>query len=103
MQGGGDPALGEVVLAFEALGIHAEKDLDAVACPLRNLGWCHSPVEPRRQARMAEIVRPTSERGTVVLVRQCRFARPVPGAPVSDSRDRPTLYAPEDQVAVGGS
>ena len=101
IQGVGDSALGDVVLAFKALCVYAEQDLDAVAGPLRNLGRCYSPVEPCGQARVAEIVRPASERGKVVLVRQRGLAGPVPGAPVGDSRDRPPLDAMEERVASG--
>ena len=42
----GDPALGDLVLAFEALGVDAKQDLHAVAGPFSNLGWGYSPVEP---------------------------------------------------------
>ena len=42
------PAPGDLVLALEALGVEAEQDLDAVAGPLGDLSWGHSPVEPGR-------------------------------------------------------
>jgi len=47
---GCDSAFGDLVLAFEALGIDAEQDLDAVAGPFGDLGCGYSPVEPGRQA-----------------------------------------------------
>ena len=46
----------EFFLAFEALGVHAKQDFDAVAGPFGDLSWCYSPVEPSRQARVTQIV-----------------------------------------------
>ena len=56
LQSSDDHALGDLVLAFEALGVDAEQDLDAVASPFGDLGWGYSPVEPGGQAGMAEII-----------------------------------------------
>ena len=56
-ESGRDPALGDLVVAFEALGVDAEQDLNAVASPFGDLGWGYSPVEPGREARMAKVVR----------------------------------------------
>jgi hypothetical protein len=58
---GGDSALGDLVLAFEALGVDAEQDLDAVSCPFGDLGWGCSSVEPGGQACVAEVVRAMGE------------------------------------------
>jgi len=52
-QGGGCAALGDLILAVEALGINAEQHLDAVAGPHCHLGRGYSPVEPGGQACMA--------------------------------------------------
>jgi hypothetical protein len=41
-----DPALGDVVLAFEAFRIDTEQDLDAVPGPFGDLGCCDAAVEP---------------------------------------------------------
>jgi hypothetical protein len=41
-----DPALGDVVLAFEAFRIDTEQDLDAVPCPFGDLGCWDTTVEP---------------------------------------------------------
>jgi hypothetical protein len=46
IQGGSDPAFGDLMLALEAGRVHAEKDLDAVACPFGDLGWGYPAVEP---------------------------------------------------------
>ena len=51
-----DPALGEFVLADDALGIDPEQCVDPVPGPLRDLGWVDAAVEPRRQASMEEVV-----------------------------------------------
>lgn len=55
-KGGGDPALGDLVLAFEALGVDAQHDLDAVTSPFGDLGCGYSSVEPARQACVAKVV-----------------------------------------------
>ena len=64
----GDPALGDLVLAFEALGVDTQQDLNAVASPFGDPGWGYSPVEPGREARVAKVVRAPRERGPVLLV-----------------------------------
>ena len=66
-QGSDDPALGDLVLAFEAFGVDAEQDLDAVADPLSDLGWRHSPVEPSGQARVAEAALQYLSKGRINL------------------------------------
>ena len=58
-QSSDDPALGDLVLAFEALDVDAEQDRGAVAGPLGDLSWGDSPVEPGGQTGVAEIVGPT--------------------------------------------
>jgi hypothetical protein len=63
-----DPALGDLVLAFEALGVDAEQDLDAVASPFGDLGCGYSPVEPGGQACVAKVVWAAGERRAVLLV-----------------------------------
>ena len=57
-----DPALGEFVLAHEALGIDSQEYVEAVSCPFGHLSWRDAAVEPRGQARVPQVVRPPRER-----------------------------------------
>jgi len=43
-QSSDDPTLGDLVLAFEAFGVDAEQDRDAVAGLLGDLSWATSPL-----------------------------------------------------------
>jgi hypothetical protein len=57
-----DPALGELVLAGNALCVDAQQHIDAVPCPLGHLGWVDAAVEPRGQAGVPEVIWPPGER-----------------------------------------
>jgi hypothetical protein len=59
----GDPPLGDLILAFETLGVDAQQVLSAVASPFGDLCWGYSPVEPSREARVAQVVRAPHKRG----------------------------------------
>ena len=91
------------MLALEAVRVHAEKDLDAVACPFGDLGWGYPAVEPGGKACVAQIVGSAGERGLVLLVRQRHLARSVPCPPVGDGGQRATLHAPEERVGRGAT
>ena len=45
----------------EAFGVDAEKDGDAVACPLGDLGGGDASVQPGGQAGVAQVVGPFAE------------------------------------------
>jgi antitoxin YefM len=49
-----DPALGQLVLARDALGVDPEQDVDAMPGPPGYLGWVDAAVQPRRQAGMPQ-------------------------------------------------
>ena len=57
-----DPALGELVLAHDALGVDPKEDVHAVPGPLRYLRRVDAAIEPRGQASVPEIVRAPGER-----------------------------------------
>src|SRR5215813_10409194 len=97
-QGGSDTALGDLVLAVEALGIDAEQHLDAMARPLCHLGCGHSPVEPSGQACVAKVVRSTRKLRVVLIARQCSLARLLPCPPVGDSGQRAALDSLEEGI-----
>ena len=64
------PTPGDFVLTLETFGVDAEKNFYTVACPLGDLRGSHSRIEPRGQARMAEVVGPKSQRRTVFFGRK---------------------------------
>ena len=47
-----DPALGELVLADDALGVDPQQDVHAVPGPFGDLGGIDASVEPCRQTRV---------------------------------------------------
>jgi hypothetical protein len=55
-QGLADATLGELVLAHDAFGVDPHQDVDAVPCPLGDLGRVDAAVEPRGQAGMPQVV-----------------------------------------------
>lgn len=61
-EGLGDAALGDFVLAVDALGVDAQQDLDAVAGPLGDLGRRDAGVEPAGQAGVPQVVDALGER-----------------------------------------
>src|SRR5262249_10573104 len=97
-QGGGDAALGDLVLAVEALGKDAEQHLDAMAGPLRHLGCGHSPVEQGGRACGARVVGPARELRAVLLIRQGSLTRLLPCPPVGDGGQRATLDSLEERI-----
>jgi hypothetical protein len=50
-----NPALGELVLAHDALGIDPQQHVHAVPGPLGYLGRVDAAVQPRRQAGVPEV------------------------------------------------
>lgn len=56
VEGGGDPASGEFLLAVEALGVGAKQYLDAVVGPFGYLCGRYSPIEPGGQAGVPQVV-----------------------------------------------
>ena len=56
-----DPALGELVLAHDALGVDPQEHVHAVAGPLGYLRGLDASVQPRGQAGMPKIVWPPCE------------------------------------------
>lgn len=57
-----DPALGELVLARDALGVDAQQDVDAVPGPLGYLGWVDAAIQPGGQASMPQVIGPPGQR-----------------------------------------
>jgi len=51
-----DPALGELVLADDALGVDPQQHLDAVPGPFGDLGRVYAAVQPGGQAGVPEVV-----------------------------------------------
>src|SRR4051812_25198708 len=87
-----DPSLREGVLPREACGVDAQEDFHAVSGPLGYLRRGHSPVEPRRDAGVPEVIGPLRERSADLLLRQCGLTGLPPCAPVGD---RGQLAAPD--------
>ncbi|GII55537.1 hypothetical protein Pth03_39260 [Planotetraspora thailandica] len=53
-----DPLVGDFALAIDALGVNAEHHIYAMASPLCRFRCVHPCVQPERDGRMPEIVRP---------------------------------------------
>jgi hypothetical protein len=51
-----DPALDELVLAHDALGVDPQLNGHAVPSPLRHLGGVDAAIQPRRQAGMPKVI-----------------------------------------------
>jgi hypothetical protein len=83
-QGFADPALGELVLTRDALGVDPQQHVDAVPGPLRHLSGIDAAVQPRGQASVPEVIRAPCERGVLLGRGEGRLARFDPGAPVGD-------------------
>ena len=83
-QGFADPALGELVLTRDALGVDPQHHVDAVPSPLRHLSGIDAAVQPRGQASVPEVIRAPCERGVLLGRGEGRLARFDPGAPVGD-------------------
>jgi len=95
-----DAALGEFVLAHDALGIDPQQYVHAVSGPLGYLGRVDAAVEPRGQAGMAEVVRAPGERRGLLCCGEGRLTRSDPGPPVGD---RGQIAAPDAaEEAAGG-
>src|SRR5215470_726113 len=94
-----DPALGELVLAYDAFGVDPQEHVHAVPGPLGYLGRVDAAVEPRGQAGVPEVIWAPRERGGLLDRGQRRLARFDPGAPAGDGRQFAAPYAVE-QAAV---
>src|SRR6516165_9865941 len=57
-----DPALGELVLTDDALGVDPKEDVHAMPGPLGYLGGVDATVQPRGQACMPKVVRTPGQR-----------------------------------------
>ena len=90
-QGFANPALGQLVLAYDALGIDPEEYVDAVPGPFGDLGWVDATVEPRGKARVPKVVGPPAEGRGLLRRGERGLASFDPCAPVSD---RGQLAAP---------
>jgi hypothetical protein len=88
IEGFHDPPLGDVVLAVEAADVGAQQYLDAVSRPLGDLSGRHSPVEPCRQACVAQVVGATCQRGRVIPRAECGLASPLPCPAIGDRREQ---------------
>ena len=93
-QGFGNPALGEFVLAHDALGVDPQEDVHAVPGPFRHLGRVDAAVEPRGQAGVPEVVWVPRERGGLLRGAQSRLARFDPGAPAVTRHREPGAALP---------
>src|SRR5215467_3715714 len=91
-----DPALGELVLAYDALGVDPQQHVDAVPGPLRHLGRVDAAVEPRGQAGVPEVIWAPRERRGLLRSAQSRLACFDPGAPVGDRRQFATPDTTEE-------
>jgi hypothetical protein len=60
-QGFADPALGELVLADDSLGVDPQQHVDAVPGPFGDLGRVDAAVEPRGQTRVPQVVGPPGQ------------------------------------------
>jgi len=58
-----DSPFGLFLLTVDAPGLDAEQHIDCVTCPLRDLGWRHSGVEPGGDGCVPEIVGAAGEQG----------------------------------------
>jgi len=96
-----DPALGEFVLAHDALGVDPQQHVHPVPCPLRHLSGVDTAVQPRGQAGMPEVIRTPRERRGLLGRGQGYLARLYPGSPVGDREQLATPHATEE-AAVGG-
>ena len=63
--------VGNVLPSVEALRVPGQQDLNAVSGTLGHLGRVDAGIEPRRQRRVAEVVRPTSKRRSRDGLLQC--------------------------------
>ena len=97
-----DPALGELVLAHNALGVDPQQHVHAVPSPLRHLGRVHAAVEPRGEAGVPEVVRAPRERRGLLRRGQGRLACLDTGALVGDGRQFATPDTAEE-TAIRGS
>ncbi len=70
-----DPALGELVLARDALGVDPQQHVHAVTGPLRYLGGVDAAVQPCGQAGVPKVIRPPGERRRLL-----RSGKEPPGA-----------------------
>ena len=53
-----DPALGELVLAYDTLGVDPQEHVHAVPGPLCHLGGVDATVQPRGQAGVPKVIWP---------------------------------------------
>jgi len=66
-----DPALGQLVVAHDALGVDAQQHVHAVPGPLGHLGGIDAAVQPGGQAGMAEVAWPPGEGRGLLSRGQC--------------------------------
>jgi hypothetical protein len=97
-----DPALGELVLADDALGVDPQQHVDAVPSPLRHLGRVHAAIEPRGQAAMPEVIRPPRERLCQLSLGEGHLARLDPRPPVGDRGQFAAAHSAEEATVGGG-
>jgi hypothetical protein len=92
-EGFSDPALGELVLACEALGVDPQQHVHTVTGSLRHLSGVDAAVQPRGQAGMPQIVRSPGKRRGLFGGTECHLARFRPAAPVRDGGQIATPHA----------
>ena len=84
LEGRLDPSSRRLVLSGDARGVNAEKHVDAVARPLRDLSCGHAGVQPEGDCCVAQVVGALGEGRVVLIVTERRPAGSVPD-PVHDA------------------
>ncbi len=97
----GDALARQIFLSGDALGVDLEQHCHAVSGPFRDLRWCYTSVEPRRHARVPEVVCAPGQRRGVFLISQCFLSGSAPGAAVGALRELAGVADSPEQVAVG--
>jgi hypothetical protein len=77
---GVDSLAGAVLLAGDALGVHAQQHGHAVSCPFGHLGRRYPGIQPERNAGVPEVVRPagSGEATSAIVMAATRAFRQVP-------------------------
>lgn len=93
---GVDATVGDVLPSVKALRVAGQQDLNAVAGALGDLSRVDPGIEPRRQRRVPEIVRPTRERRGGDGRRERQESSLLPHAVVGRGRDDRALLTVEE-------
>src|SRR5215471_19607023 len=100
-QGFVDAALGEFVLARDALGVDAQQHVHAVPGPFGHLGGIDAAVQPRRQAGVPQVVWPPGQRRGLLGRGEGQLACLNPGTAVGDGGQFAAPHTGEETAVVG--